>query len=93
MNKTKKYTPKIGSRAQVFNGTALRTSGGLSKKDLVKNKHNRIVSLKKRNSMRKYKNNPLAKGGYIRTKGDKQFGPKNKKTKKSSIISNFFNLF
>jgi len=35
----------IGSRAQVFNGTADRTSGGLSKSDLKKNpKTGEIVS-------------------------------------------------
>ena len=37
----------VGSKAQVFHGTAKHTSGGLEKKDLVKNKHERIVSRKK----------------------------------------------
>ena len=37
----------VGSKAQVFHGTAKHTSGGLTKKDLVKNKHGRIVSRKK----------------------------------------------
>lgn len=37
----------VGSKAQVFHGTAKHTSGGLEKKDLVKNKHGRIVSRKK----------------------------------------------
>jgi len=36
----------IGSRAQVFHGTAHHTSGGLTRKDLKKNKHGRIVSVK-----------------------------------------------
>jgi hypothetical protein len=36
-----------GSKAQVFHGTAKHTSGGLTKKDLVQNKHGRIVSRKK----------------------------------------------
>lgn len=36
----------VGSRAQVFHGTAQRTSGGLTRKDLKKNKHGRIVSVK-----------------------------------------------
>jgi hypothetical protein len=45
-NKLKK---KIGSRAQVWNGTSLKTSGGLTIKDLQKNsKTGRIVSKKKR---------------------------------------------
>ena len=37
----------VGSKAQVFHGTAKHTAGGLEKKDLVKNKHGRIVSRKK----------------------------------------------
>jgi hypothetical protein len=36
-----------GSKAQVFHGTAKHTSGGLEKKDLVQNKHGRIVSRRK----------------------------------------------
>ena len=51
----KKRTPKrtarrsdfklnIGSRAQVWHGTAYQTSGGLKKPDLRKNKWGRIVS-------------------------------------------------
>ena len=36
-----------GSKAQVYHGTAKHTSGGLTKKDLLKNKHGRIVSRKK----------------------------------------------
>ena len=39
--------PAVGSKAQVFHGTAKHTSGGLHKKDLVQNKHGRIVSRKK----------------------------------------------
>ena len=37
----------VGSRAQVWHGTAYKTSGGLTKKDLTKNKHGHIVSAKK----------------------------------------------
>ena len=36
-----------GSKAMVFHGTAVHTSGGLTKKDLVLNKHGRIVSRRK----------------------------------------------
>jgi hypothetical protein len=39
--------PATGSKAQVFHGTAVHTSGGLTKKDLVLNKHGRIVSRRK----------------------------------------------
>lgn len=37
----------VGSRQQVWNGTAARTSGGLTKDDLVKNSRHTIVSKKK----------------------------------------------
>ena len=45
----KKHAAKksVGSRAQVYHGTAKQTSGGLKKKDLVKRK-GRIVSKKAR---------------------------------------------
>ncbi len=39
--------PAVGSKLQVFNGSAKHTSGGLKKADLVQNKHGRIVSRKK----------------------------------------------
>ena len=37
----------VGSKAEVFHGTAKHTSGGLYKKDLVQNRKGRIVSRKK----------------------------------------------
>ena len=37
----------VGSKAEVFHGTAKHTSGGLKKKDLVKTRKGRIVSRKK----------------------------------------------
>jgi hypothetical protein len=46
-------TLKVGSRRQVYNGSAEKTSGGLKKEDLIKNKHGRIVSSKKHNTMRR----------------------------------------
>jgi hypothetical protein len=45
----------IGSRAQVGHATAYKTSGGLTKSDLFKNKHDRYVSLKKHNTAKKEK--------------------------------------
>jgi hypothetical protein len=39
--------PAVGSKAQVWHGTAKHTSGGLTKSDLAKNKHGRIVSRRK----------------------------------------------
>lgn len=38
------YQMLVGSRAQVWHGTAYKTAGGLTKKDLKKNKHGKIVS-------------------------------------------------
>tara|TARA_B100000212_G_C27301129_1_gene501552 strand:- start:647 stop:952 length:306 start_codon:yes stop_codon:yes gene_type:complete len=58
---------KRGSRAQVMNGTALRTPGGLRKKDLKYNKNGRIVSKKK--SMRAKREKRLEKAGYKTEKG------------------------
>ena len=37
----------VGSKAEVFHGTAKHTSGGLTKKDLMRTKVGRIVSRKK----------------------------------------------
>jgi len=37
----------IGSRRKVWNGTAQKTPGGLTKGDLMMNKYGRIVSRKK----------------------------------------------
>lgn len=62
-----KKTPTFGSRAQVFHGNAKKTTGGLTKKDLVKNKHGRIVSRKKRAMEKKMKR--LEKAGYKTKKG------------------------
>lgn len=57
----------IGSRAKVWHGTANKTSGGLRKKDLIKNKHGRIVSRKKHLLAKKEKR--LVKYGYTAVKG------------------------
>ena len=68
-----------GSRAQVWHNNAKKTKGGLSKKDLKKNKHGRIVS--KKLSMKANKENRLKKAGYFTTKG--KFGSFKKSVKKS----------
>jgi hypothetical protein len=41
--------PAVGSRASVFHGNAVHTSGGLYKNDLLQNKRGRIVSRKRHN--------------------------------------------
>jgi hypothetical protein len=54
----------IGSRRQVWNGTAKKTSGGLHKSDLIMNKHHRIVSKNKSISSKKH-NRLLENGSYM----------------------------
>ena len=65
--KCKKFPELFGSRVQVWNGTAYKTPGGLTKPHLTMNKHHRIVSLKKHNSSKKEKR--LEKYGYFAKKG------------------------
>ena len=57
----------IGSRAQVWHGTAYKTSGGLKKTDLMKNKNDRIVSKAKHATAKKEQR--LLKHGYGTKKG------------------------
>lgn len=57
----------IGSRAEVWHGTAKHTSGGLTKSHLMKNKSGRIVSRKKHFSAKR--DNRLVKAGYKTKKG------------------------
>tara|TARA_B100001287_G_C22241189_1_gene326030 strand:+ start:80 stop:361 length:282 start_codon:yes stop_codon:yes gene_type:complete len=78
------FKKRLGSRAEVFHGVARQTTGGLRKKDLMKNKHGEIVSKKKHNTAKKEKR--LEKHGYFAKKG--KFGyvkgtPKNKTVKRN----------
>jgi hypothetical protein len=57
----------IGTRAQVWHGTAQKTTGGLTKSDLMMNKHGRIVSKAKHNTAKREKR--LVKAGYLTKKG------------------------
>ena len=66
----KTYDVLIGTRAQVWHGTAYKTTGGLCKPDLMQNKSGRIVSKAKHNSAKREKR--LVKAGYLTKKG--QFG-------------------
>ena len=61
------YEILSGSRAQVWHGTAFKTSGGLKKTDLMQNKAGRIVSRAKHNTAKK--DNRLVKAGYGTKKG------------------------
>jgi hypothetical protein len=58
----------FGSKAQVWHGTAKKTTGGLTKNNLMKNKHGRIVSRRKHNLGKKSIKH-LRKLGYIAKKG------------------------
>lgn len=75
-----KYKQQRGSRAQVWNHTAYKTPGGLTRDQLLMNKWGRIVSKKKHNTAKKEKR--LQKHGYTAKKG--KFGAvKTKKAKKT----------
>jgi len=89
MIKGKKYEMLVGSRAQVYHGTAFKTSGGLKKDNILMNKNGRIVSKAKHNTAKKDKR--LIKAGYGTKKGKFGFvllgtrtgkGSKNKRSKK-----------
>ena len=77
----------IGSRAQVWHETACKTSGGLVKRDLMMNKHGRIVSKLKHATAKKEKR--LEKAGYKTKKGTfgfikEEVSSKRKTSKKGS---------
>jgi len=58
----------VGSKAMVWHGSAKHTSGGLTRKDLMKTKKGRIVSRKKHTiGLRRIK--ALHKKGYKPKKG------------------------
>jgi hypothetical protein len=63
----KSYEMLMGSRAQVWHGTAYKTSGGLTKNNLMQNKAGRIVSKDKHMTAKKEKR--LVKAGYGTKKG------------------------
>lgn len=73
------YKELFGSREQVMNGTAYKTSGGLKKSELLMNGRGRIVSKKKYETAKKEKR--LEKYGYFAKKG--KFGYVKRKTRKN----------
>ena len=77
------FKKTIGTRAEVYHGTARRTSGGLTKSELMMNKHGRIVSKKKHNTAKKEMR--LVKYGFLTKKG--KFGYVKGKSKKHSSRS------
>ena len=68
----------IGTRAQVWHGTAYKTNGALKKSDLFQNKNGRIVSKAKHTTAKKEQR--LLKHGYGTKKGKFGFVKVSKKT-------------
>jgi len=81
--KGKKYPELFGSRTQVMNGTAYKTSGNLTKSNLMMNKWGRIVSAKKHRTAKKEKR--LQKFGFYAKKG--KFGYVKKSLKRSPKLN------
>ena len=79
----KKFDMLEGSRAQVWHGTAYKTSGGLTREHLFYNKHGRIVSRKKHATAKREKR--LEKHGFFARKG--QFGAVERKSSKKTRSS------
>ena len=63
----KSYDMLIGTRAQVWHGTAYKTTGGLTKNNIMQNKNGRIVSRSKHASAKRERR--LIKAGYGTQKG------------------------
>lgn len=79
---------KVGSKAQVFHGTAERTAGGLRKGDLMQTAAGRIVS-KKQHEQGKKAINRLRAAGYVAKKGEfKLFTKKAKASSRNSKKAN-----
>lgn len=78
---------RVGSRAQVMHGTAQKTSGGLTRKDLKMNKWGRIVS--KAKSAKAKKENRLSKMGFKTEKGKfgvVKTGKKTRRTRRGGMM-------
>lgn len=73
----KKYKTLMGSREKVWNGTVHKTTGGLTRKDLVMNKWGRIVSANKYKTAKKEMR--LQKHGFFAEKG--KFGAVTRKVR------------
>ncbi len=81
----------VGTKAEVWHGTARHTSGGLTKKDLVKTKRGRIVSRRKQAAGKKAIKK-LRALGYIAKKGKFTLFTKKSKSKKGGSVSTFSNM-
>lgn len=74
------YKELFGSREQVMNGTAYKTSGELTKNELTWSKTGRIVSKLKHETAKKEKR--LEKHGYFAKKGKFGYVKKSNKVKR-----------
>jgi len=79
----KLYDHLIGTRAQVWHSTAYKTSGGLTRMDLLMNKNGRIVSKTKHNVAKREKR--LVKAGYMTKKGHFGFIKKGSRKHKGGV--------
>ena len=79
--KGKVFELLMGTRAQVWHGTAYKTTGGLRKMDLIQTTKGRIVSRSKHNSAKK--ENRLVKHGYGTMKGKFGYVKLSSKSRKS----------
>lgn len=61
--------PAVGTRAQVYHGTADHTSGGLTRADLFQDKYGKIKSKRKSQLAKAAKN----LGSFLLPKGSHQF--------------------
>ena len=77
-----KYQLNEGSRAQVWHGTAYKTSGTLTKGQLIMNKNGRIVSKRKHATAKKEKR--LEAHGYFAKKGSFGVVKKNSSSRRRS---------
>ena len=76
----------VGSKAQVFHGTADKTVGGLKKDDLMQTKHGRIVS-KKQHAAGKVAIRRLRAAGYVAKKGEFKLFSKKAVASKKAVVS------
>lgn len=65
------YSILIGTRRQVWNGTAYKTEGNLRKKDLFQDSNSNLKSRKASRRARRNKNLQ----GFLQKKGSHTFGP------------------
>ena len=73
------FEQTFGTRSKVWHGTAKKTTGNLTKSDLMMNKHGRIVSRKMHNTAKR--ENRLVKAGFLTKKGHFGFIKKGKNTR------------